>query len=180
MNLLLHCCCAPCAVAPVESLRAEGIEPTLFWHNPNVHPSAEYELRRDMLFAYTALAGLSLYVSDERGPLPFPRDAGGEAEPAKRCEVCYRARLERAAARAVELGLGAFCTTLLVSPYQRHDLIRGVGGEIAERAGLEFLYRDFRPLFREGQGKARAMGMHMQKYCGCAFSEAGRRAGKSR
>ena len=36
---------------------------------------------------------------------------------------------------------------------------------------MEFLYRDFRPLFREGQEKARELGFYMQKYCGCVFSE---------
>ena len=47
--------------------------------------------------------------------------------------------------------------------------------ETAERAavefGVEFLYRDFRPYFREGQEKARELGFYMQKYCGCVFSE---------
>jgi len=33
------------------------------------------------------------------------------------------------------------------------------------------LYRDFRVGFREGQAKARELGLYMQKYCGCVFSE---------
>ena len=40
-----------------------------------------------------------------------------------------------------------------------------------ERYGVAFLYRDFRPGFRQGQSKARALGLYMQKYCGCVFSE---------
>ena len=43
--------------------------------------------------------------------------------------------------------------------------------ELAESFGIEFLYRDFRVGFREGQAKAREMGLYMQKYCGCIFSE---------
>ena len=42
---------------------------------------------------------------------------------------------------------------------------------MAEKYNIEFLYRDFRPGFREGQAKARELGLYMQKYCGCIFSE---------
>ena len=37
--------------------------------------------------------------------------------------------------------------------------------------GVEFIYRDFRPLFRQGQQQARDLNLYMQKYCGCIFSE---------
>ena len=42
---------------------------------------------------------------------------------------------------------------------------------MAQKYGLTFLYRDFRPGFREGQNEARELGLYMQKYCGCIFSE---------
>ena len=51
-----------------------------------------------------------------------------------------------------------------------------MGGEY----GVEFLYRDFRPLFREGQQFARDHGFYMQKYCGCVFSEEDRYLAKKR
>ena len=68
-------------------------------------------------------------------------------------------------------GYDAFTTTLLVSPYQNHDLLVQVAEEMAEKYQIEFLYRDFRPGFREGQVEARELGLYMQKYCGCVFSE---------
>ena len=68
-------------------------------------------------------------------------------------------------------GYDAFTTTLLISPYQNHEVLKEVGQEIAEKYGLTFLYRDFRPGFREGQTMARELGLYMQKYCGCVFSE---------
>ena len=47
--------------------------------------------------------------------------------------------------------------------------------EVAERAaaeyGVGFLYRDFRPYFKDGQTFAREHEFYMQKYCGCVFSE---------
>ncbi len=42
---------------------------------------------------------------------------------------------------------------------------------MARKYNLTFLYRDFRPGFREGQNEARELGLYMQKYCGCVFSE---------
>ena len=42
---------------------------------------------------------------------------------------------------------------------------------LAAQYGGAFLYRDFRPGFREGQRQARELGFYMQKYCGCVFSE---------
>ena len=68
-------------------------------------------------------------------------------------------------------GLRRFRRRLAVSPYQKHEWIRKLGEEIGEKYGIPFLYRDFRPYFREGQDQARALGLYMQKYCGCVFSE---------
>ena len=53
---------------------------------------------------------------------------------------------------------------------QISELIQ-IRSEISELLGIEFLYRDFRVGFREGQEKARELGLYMQKYCGCIFSE---------
>ena len=64
-----------------------------------------------------------------------------------------------------------FTSTLFVSPYQNHELLAETARAAAEEFGVSFLYRDFRPYFREGQDRARALGLYMQKYCGCIFSE---------
>jgi predicted adenine nucleotide alpha hydrolase (AANH) superfamily ATPase len=88
-----------------------------------------------------------------------------------RCLFCYRLRLEGAARRAAENAYDAFSTTLLTSPYQKHDLIHQIGEECASLYGVDFFFRDFRPWFREAQKIAREKGRYMQKYCGCIFSE---------
>ena len=46
MKTLLHTCCAPCSIYCVDSLRQEGIEPTSYWFNPNIHPYTEYRSRK--------------------------------------------------------------------------------------------------------------------------------------
>ena len=89
-----------------------------------------------------------------------------------RCsKYCYRVRLEQTAKYAKENGYDTITTTLLVSPYQKHEVFKAQAEEIAKKYGLNFLYRDFRVGFREGQAKARELGLYMQKYCGCVFSE---------
>ena len=169
MKLLLHICCAPCSVYCIDTLRSEGIEPVGFWYNPNIHPYQEYRARRDTLRDYAAAIGLTLHVREEYGLRPFVRAVAGDID--HRCGYCYAVRMDAAAQFAAEHGFTHFATTLLVSPYQDHAGIRAAGERAGERWGVSYLYRDFSPGFREGQARARALGLYMQKYCGCVFSE---------
>lgn len=169
MKTLLHICCAPCSIACIESLRGEGVEPTGFWFNPNIHPFTEYRARKNALVDYAGGIGLELVLQGEYGLRSFI--AGVSPNFDDRCGYCYRVRLEEAAAYAAQNGYDAFTTTLLISPYQKHELIGQVANEMAEKYRVSFLYRDFRPYFRDGQQKARDLGLYMQKYCGCIFSE---------
>jgi predicted adenine nucleotide alpha hydrolase (AANH) superfamily ATPase len=79
--------------------------------------------------------------------------------------------MNETARRAAEEGFSQFSTTLLISPYQNHELLIATAEQAAKQYGVTFLYRDFRPYFREGQQQAREAEMYMQKYCGCIFSE---------
>jgi len=89
-----------------------------------------------------------------------------------RCtNYCYKIRLEQTVKYAKENGYNAFTTTLLVSPYQQHEKIKQICEELSVKYDINFVYRDFRIGFREGQAKARQLGLYMQKYCGCIFSE---------
>lgn len=169
MRILLHCCCAPCANQCIDSLRAEGMEVTGFWYNPNIHPVTEYRARRNTLEAYAERVGMPLVVVNEYALRPFVRAVAADLE--GRCVKCYEMRLQRTAQYAAEHGFDAFTSSLFISPYQKHELMREVAQAAAQTYGVSFLYRDFRPLFRQGQERARELGMYMQKYCGCIFSE---------
>jgi predicted adenine nucleotide alpha hydrolase (AANH) superfamily ATPase len=174
MKLLLHTCCAPCSTGCVAALREEGILPDLFWYNPNIHPYTEYKARRDTLAGFASEEGLGLITEDEYGLRKFVAGLSPDWEGragGRRCAFCYRLRLEKTAKTAAEEGWEAFSTTLLISPWQNHGLLRETGEELAGLYGVEFLYRDFRPRFRPGQAEARRRGFYMQKYCGCVFSE---------
>jgi predicted adenine nucleotide alpha hydrolase (AANH) superfamily ATPase len=162
----------------MDELGAGGIRPRLFWYNPNIHPFTEYKSRRDSLAQFAAEQKLELEMIDVYGLRSFlgglysNADNGASAiEAPARCVYCYRIRLEKTAAAAAHGGFDAFSTSLLTSPYQNHDEIRRIGEELAARYGVEFFYRDFRSGFRQGQKRARAIGLYMQKYCGCVFSE---------
>ena len=173
MKLLLHTCCAPCSVYCIKSLRKEGIEPVVYWFNPNIHPYVEYKTRRDTLKEYTASIGVQAIFDENYGLKDFCKNVINDLE--NRCvKYCYRVRLEQTAKYAKENGYDTFSTTLLISPYQNHEALKKIGEEMAEKYGLIFLYRDFRPGFRQGQAEARELGLYMQKYCGCIFSEESR------
>lgn len=169
MNLLLHICCAPCSVKCIETLRGEGIEPTGFWYNPNIHPMTEYKARKNTLTEYARQIDMKLIIENVYGLRQFIAATYPDFD--HRCPECYRMRMDRTAEYAAENGFDSFTTTLLISPYQNHELLKSTAEAAAEKYGVQFLYRDFRPYFKEGQEIARASGMYMQKYCGCIFSE---------
>lgn len=171
----MHTCCAPCSVYCIDELRGEGIEPTVYWFNPNIHPYMEYKARRDCLKEYTKSINVNAIFEENYGLDEFCRNVSQDL--LGRCKnYCYPVRLEQTAKYAKEHGYEAFTTTLLVSPYQNHEALIEVAKTMAEKYGIEFLYRDFRVGFREGQNKARELGLYMQKYCGCIFSEEDRYA----
>ena len=169
MRLLLHACCAPCANRPIESLRQEGMAVTGFWFNPNIHPYTEYQARKSTLEKYAKEIGMKLIIGGTYDLRPWIEHVAGNID--GRCAYCYQVRMEEPARYAAENGYEGFTTSLLVSPYQKHDAIRAIAQAMGEKYGVPFVYRDFRPLFQSGQEFAREHGMYMQKYCGCIFSE---------
>ena len=171
-KILLHCCCAPCSLSCIDPLREEGIEPTAFWYNPNIHPWKEYQARRDCLLEYAPTIGMEVRVQEDYGLREFVRNTAADLD--HRCAYCYSHRLEGTARYAAEHGFQSFTTTLLASLYQDHEGIKAAAERYASQYGVQFLYRDFRSNFRAGNQKARDLGFYMQKYCGCVFSEAER------
>ncbi len=170
MKLLMHTCCAPCSVYCIDTLRKEGIEPTLLWYNPNIHPYTEYVLRRDCLKEYSKKIGVNAIFEDEYGLEPFCKEVINDVK--TRCiKYCYPIRLCHTFEYAKEHGYDTVTTTLLYSIYQKHDYIKHLMEKYSEEYGIKFLYKDFRVGYWEGHQKAHELGLYMQKYCGCIFSE---------
>ena len=168
-NILLHCCCAPCSVSCVEPLKEEGFALTAFWYNPNIHPFKEYEARRNCLIDYAKELNLSLKVMEDYGLCEFVKNVAKDIN--SRCIYCYEHRLEQTAKYAKENGFDGFTSTLFASLYQNHEMMKTFAENLSKKYDIPFVYRDFRPNFREGNQKARQEGLYMQKYCGCIFSE---------
>ena len=112
---------------------------------------------------------LNVVYKEEYGLREFTKNVINNLD--NRCTYCYTVRLNETAKYAIENGYDAFCTTLLISPYQNHEKIIEIGNKLAKQYGIKFYYYDFRPYFKEGQEKAREISLYMQKYCGCVFSE---------
>ncbi len=169
MKILLHACCAPCSTYCVKEL--EQHEVTLFWFNPNIHPFTEYKKRLDSMRLYGEKSAADLLVKDD---YPLKEFISGALNSDNRCLFCYTWRLNETARSAKDAGFDVFSTTLTLSPYQDHDLIKKSGLQAEETYGVEFLYIDMREGFRESHQMAREVGLYLQKYCGCIFSEAER------
>jgi predicted adenine nucleotide alpha hydrolase (AANH) superfamily ATPase len=167
MKILLHMCCAPCSVYPVSILKEKNIDFEGFFYNPNIHPIEEFNKREENVEIFSKIQNLKVHYFNEFSQKKWENFKGEEQE---RCYMCYSTRLEKAAQYASENGFEAFTTTLLVSPYQKHDLIRELGEKFAQQYGISFYYEDFRSGFREGQQQAKNMGLYRQKYCGCIVS----------
>lgn len=169
MKILLHICCAPCAIYPVQELRAQSHKVTGFFFNPNIHPYQEYQRRLETVRRYAELVELEIIYRVEYRLEDFLANVA--ANPAERCLYCYVSRLEAAAAEAVRLGFDAFTTSLLYSRYQKHDEIREMGERIGEKYGITFHYADFRKGWQEGIAASKKMELYRQQYCGCIYSE---------
>ena len=170
MKLLMHTCCAPCSVYCIDKLREEGIEPTAYWYNPNIHPYTEYKARRNCLKEYTKLINVQAIFEEEYGLDEFCKEVVKNLN-ARCVNYCYPVRLRKTFEYAKEHGYDTVTTTLLYSIYQKHDFIKKLMEQYSEEYGIDFLYRDFRVGFWKGHQKAHDLGLYMQKYCGCIFSE---------
>jgi len=140
------------------------------FYNPNIHPVDEFIKRRENVERFSRIKDIPVEFLGEFKQDVWESFAGNEEQ---RCRMCYALRLDKTAYHAKERGFDAFTSTLLVSPYQKHELIKELGEKYAEKYGVDFYYRDFRPGFREGQQKAKEMGLYRQKFCGCIVSKGG-------
>ncbi|MDD2539586.1 MAG: epoxyqueuosine reductase QueH [Desulfuromonadaceae bacterium] len=169
MKILLHTCCGPCALFPLQQLRAGGHDVTGFFYNHNIHPYQEYAKRRDTAIQMAKQEALPLIIRDDYDLEDFLAHVA--AAPGKRCSYCYSSRLRAAAQAAAAGGFEAFTASLLYSRYQKHEEIKTLGEQIGNEFGVEFYYQDFRSGWQEGIRLSKEHGLYRQQYCGCIYSE---------
>lgn len=181
-RLVLHACCAPCSSSVLELLE-QHFALAVCYDNPNIWPEAEYRRRLEELRRFLEVSGrqsIPLIAAEYRPETFYEAVRGLEAEPERggRCTVCYRLRMERAAAWAAANGYEWFCTTLSLSPHKDAERINAIGEELAARYGVRHLPGEFkkRDGYKRSLELSREYGLYRQDYCGCEFSA---RAGRA-
>jgi len=119
-KLLLHSCCAPCSGEVMEALTASGIEFSIFFYNPNIHPVQEYEIRKQENKRFAEKHHIPCIDADYDKDNWFERVKGLEWEPerGKRCTACFDMRFERTALYAHEHGFPVICSSLGISRWK--------------------------------------------------------------
>ncbi len=169
-TVLLHICCGPCAIHPLEQLLNQGHEVTGLYYNPNIHPLQEYLRRRKGVEQVARRLGVKvIYLDKEYSPQRYFREIN--MREASRCMICYGLRLEKTRSVAKRGGFDAFSSTLLYSKQQKHDAIRELATHMAGDGAPAFLYQDFRQGWRHGIETSQQWGIYRQQYCGCLYSE---------
>ncbi len=168
-RILLHTCCGPCTIHPLDRLRDEGWGVHGYFYNPNIHPYQERQKRLEALQSLAEQRDLPLIVRTEYELEHFLRAVAFREE--QRCVICYSMRLEATAMLARKSGFDAFTSTLLYSRYQKHATIRSIAETAALKYSIPFFYQDFRTGWSVGQETAKGMNLYRQQYCGCIYSE---------
>jgi predicted adenine nucleotide alpha hydrolase (AANH) superfamily ATPase len=174
-RILMHSCCAPCSGEVMDAMAASGIETTIFFYNPNIHPRSEYELRKEENIRYAEKLGMEFVDADYDSDNWFERVRGLEQEPERgaRCTVCFDMRFERTALYAAEHGFNLISSTLGISRWKNMDQINASGNRAAARwDGMNYWTFNWR---KQG-GAARMIELskreefYQQEYCGCIYS----------
>ena len=174
-KLLLHSCCAPCSGEVMEAILASGIEFTIYFYNPNIHPLKEYLIRKEENIRFAQKFGIPFIDADYDRQQWFDRAKGMEWEPERgiRCTMCFDMRFEKAAEYAHEHGFPVFTSCLGISRWKDMDQINGCGHRAAEKYD-DVIYWDYN--WRKAGGSQRMIEIskrerfYQQEYCGCVYS----------
>ena len=174
-KLLLHSCCAPCSGEVMEAMLASGVDYTIFFYNPNIHPEREYLLRKDENVRFAEKHGVPFVDADYDKDNWFARAKGMEWEPerGKRCTMCFDMRFDRTALYAYENGFPVITSSLGISRWKDMNQINDSGVRAAAKyEGLTYWTYNW----RKGGGSSRMIEIskreqfYQQEYCGCVYS----------
>jgi predicted adenine nucleotide alpha hydrolase (AANH) superfamily ATPase len=172
-KLLLHACCAPCAIYVLQEL-AKDYEVAIYFYGPNIHPGQEYLARREEMKKYATKVGFDFLEGEYETARWFAKTKGLEQEPerGKRCDICFAMRLRKTASQAKTDGYDAWATVLTLSPHKDAVKINTLGEKLAAEYQISFIGRDWKKQngFRIACELAKEEDFYRQNYCGCIYS----------
>ena len=173
-KIVLQACCGICSGYPVSSLIDAGYQVVVYFYNPNIYPTEEYQKRLDAERTLCKHFGCEL-IEAEYNPQEFYEVAKGlekEPERGKRCDKCFELRLKKTAEFAKSRGIKTFTTSIVISPHKNFQKLSEIGQKIAKENDLEFLAIDFKKKdgFLKTNKISKDLGLYRQNYCGCKFS----------
>jgi len=173
-KILVHSCCAPCSSSVFERLSEKYTHLSGFFYNPNIYPESEYKRRLDEYVKFAEIMNYKIFVLEDPVEVWDKSVKGFENEPerGKRCEDCFRLRLEKTALFALDNDYNLFTTVLTVSPHKDAAVINKIGIETAHKYGIDFLEADFKKQdgYKRSLEISKEYGLYRQSYCGCKYS----------
>ncbi|BCD91861.1 hypothetical protein fh0823_20000 [Francisella halioticida] len=174
-KILLHSCCAPCAGEVMDALAASDIDVTIFFYNPNIHPTEEYIIRKEENKRYADKLGMAFIDADYDKDNWFNLAKGMENEPEKgiRCTMCFDMRFVKTAEYASKNAFTLISSTLGISKWKNMEQIN-TSGKKAASLFENIQYWDLN--WRKKGGSYRMLEIskkekfYQQEYCGCAYS----------
>ena len=174
-RVLMHSCCAPCAGELMEQMVANGIDLTIFFYNPNIHPLREYDIRKNENIRFAEKMNIPFIDADYDVQNWFARAKGMEREPERgvRCTMCFDMRFARTALYAHEHGFPVITSSLGISRWKNLDQINDCGVRAAEPYdGITYWEYNWR--LKGGGARmydiAKREEFYAQQYCGCIYS----------
>lgn len=174
-KLLLHSCCAPCSGEVMETLIESGIDFSIFFYNPNIHPVKEYEIRKEENIRFAEKHNIPFIDCDYDKDNWFERAKGMENEPEKgiRCTMCFDMRFERTALYVAEHGFNLMSSSLNISRWKNMQQLNDCGNRSASHyEGIT--YWDYN--WRKNGSAVRMLEIskqeefYQQEYCSCVYS----------
>ena len=174
-KLLLHSCCAPCSGDIMLRLKESGVNYTIYFYNPNIHPRQEYILRKDENLEFARKYDIPFIDDDYDTRNWFDRVKGQEWEPerGKRCSSCFDMRFYKTAEYASNNDFSLISSTLGISRWKDMNQINQSGLKAASQFnGIDYWTFNW----RKNKGSENMIKIskkekfYMQEYCGCVYS----------
>ena len=64
-KVLIHLCCGPCSIIPIQILQDKGYKVSGYFANPNIHPLSEYLRRRESTEEVANKMGITMFWQDD-------------------------------------------------------------------------------------------------------------------